>query len=117
MNNVAEHTKLVQEMASGIKSKNDSIVIINQVNCGTHVFQLAVNEALQKSNSAGIIHLVHDMCNLMRSQIVMIEIRKLGNRCILPPMDNATRWNSKYLMVILYYKSLKWKFQNVQLII
>lgn len=43
--NSAAHTQLVQEMAKTVFCKNESIVLINHVNCGTHTFQLAVNDA------------------------------------------------------------------------
>lgn len=99
--NINAHTQLVEEMSKGLKVKNRSIVLINQINCCTHVFQLAVNNALEESDSKNTVEKVHDMCVLMRTQIVMIAIRKLGSKVILPPLDNATRWNSKFTMVII----------------
>lgn len=99
--NMNAHTQLVKEMSEGLKGKNKSIVLINQINCCTHVFQLAVNNALEESDSKDTIEKEHDMCVLMRTQIVMIAIRKLGSKVILPPLDNATRWNSKFTMVII----------------
>lgn len=99
MNNIAAHTQLVTEMTQNIVDKNTSIQLINQVNCGTHVFQLAVNDALKESNSLNTIEKVHNMCVLMRTQIVMIELRKLGCKIILPPLENDTRWNGKFMMV------------------
>lgn len=99
MDNIAAHTQLVTEMAQNIVDKNTSIQLINQVNCGTHVFQLSVNDSLKESNSLETIEMVHKMCVLMRTQIVMIEIRKLGCKVILPPLENDTRWNGKFLMV------------------
>lgn len=97
--NTAAHTKLVNEMAESVRSKITTIRLINQVNCGAHVFQLSVNDSLEESDSKYVIQRVHDMCKLMRSQFVMIYIRKLGCDVILPPLDNVTRWNSKFLMV------------------
>lgn len=99
MDNIAAHTQLVTEMTENLADKNTSIQLINQVNCGTHVFQLAVNDALKQSNSLETIEKVHNMCVLMRTQIVMIEIRKLGCKVIIPPLENDTRWNGKLLMV------------------
>lgn len=99
LDNIAVHTNLVAEMSKNIVHTNTSIELINQVNCGTHVFQLAVNDALKESDSHGAIQKVHDMCVLMRNQIVMIELRKLGCRVILPPLENETRWNAKFRMV------------------
>lgn len=99
IDNVEKHSKLVKEMAEIVRSKVNSIILINQVDCGAHVYQLSVNDSLIESNSINVINEVHEMCKLMRTQIVMIELRKLGCDVILPPMDNATRWNSKFLMV------------------
>lgn len=111
IDNVAAQTLLVKEMAENIANKNgDKIVLINQINCGTHVFQLAINDALEAANSKETIQIVHDMCLVMRSQIVMIQIRKLGSKVILPPLDNATRWNSKFTMVRISYIKQKCKF-------
>lgn len=104
MENIAAHNQLVTEMAQTISDKNTSIQLINQVNCGTHVFQLSVNDSLKESNSLGTIEMVHKMCVLMRTQIVMIEIRKLGCKVILPPLENDTRWNGKFLMVSFHNK-------------
>lgn len=103
MDNIAAHTQLVTEMAQNIVDKNTSIQIINQVNCGTHVFQLSVNDSIKESNSLDTIERVHNMCVLMRTQIVMIELQNLGCKAILPPLENETRWHGKYMMVSWYF--------------
>lgn len=102
IDNLATQTKLVEEMASNIAVQSTSIEVINQINCGTHVLQLAINAAIDESTSKDTIAMVHDMCILLRTQVVMIEVRKLKCKVILPPLDNATRWNSKYTMVITF---------------
>lgn len=33
----------------------------------------------------------------------MIELRKIGCKVIVPPLDNETRWNSKFMMVRNFY--------------
>lgn len=99
--NVAAHTELVSEMAQNVAYRNDQIVLINQINCGTHVFQLAVNGALNESNSKATIEKVHGMCILLRTQVVMIEIRKLDENIIVPPLKNTTRWNTDFIMVCI----------------
>lgn len=103
MENIAAHTQLVTEMAQNVVGKNTSIKLINQVNCGTHVFQLCVGDSMDESNSLETITKVHNMCVLMRTQIVMIELRKLGCNVILPPLDNETRWHGKYRMVRRFF--------------
>lgn len=92
-------TILAQETAKTFHRENSSIQLINQINCAAHVVQLAVNASLNESNSTELIEKVKKMCLLLRTQVVMISIRKFGSKIILPPLDNATRWNSKYLMV------------------
>lgn len=92
------HTLLAEETAQQVSFKTE-VELINQINCSAHVLQLAVNDGLVASNTMDIIAQVKKMCLLMRTQIVMIEIRKLGSKIIMPPLDNATRWNSKYLLV------------------
>lgn len=102
IDNEAMQTQLIRDVAENIAREHGSIEMINQINCGTHVLQLSVNDALAEANSQRTIQSVHDMCVLMRTQIVMIEIRKTGTKIILPPLDNITRWNSKYMMVIIF---------------
>lgn len=99
--NMAAHTQLVNEMVQSIGSQNTSIMQVNHVNCGTHVLQLAIKDTLDETDADDIIKIVHDMCVVMRTQIVMIAIRKIGSKVILPPLDNATRWNSKFIMVYI----------------
>lgn len=101
--NTNAQTQLVEEMTKTIVAKNTSIVNINQINCGTHVVQLCFNDALNVTDAKDVIGMVHHMCLLMRTQIVMIQIRKLDAKIILPPMDNSTGWNSKFLMVCFSY--------------
>lgn len=97
--NCDAQTLLVDQMAENVLTKNNSIVLINHVNCCTHVLQLAVNDALDESNASATIIKVRDMCITMRSQIVMLEIRKMNAKIVQPPLDVITRWNSKFLMV------------------
>lgn len=101
IDNVAAHTELVSEMARSVGSKNDQIVLINQVNCGTHVFQLSVNGSLCESTSKATITKVHDICILLRTQVVMIELRKLDKNIIVPPLKNNNRWNTDFIMVCI----------------
>lgn len=97
------YTLLANETAETVARENSFIQLINQINCGLHVLQLSVNDGLVESDSSSIIEQVKKMCLLMRTQVVMIWIRKLGSKIILPPLDNCTRWNSKYLMVSTTY--------------
>lgn len=113
MDNVAAQTQLVCEVAENFAEKSKSIMLLNHINCCAHVLQLAVNGALIESDAMQTIQIVHDMCNLMRTQVVMIHVRKLKPNLILPPMDNTTRWNSKFIMVRFFlYKQFKNSISN-----
>lgn len=74
LENMDAHTQLVKEMAESVACKNTSIVNINQINCGTHVLQLSVNGALDESDAQFAIQRVHDMCILLRTQVLIIRI-------------------------------------------
>lgn len=106
------HTLLAQHTAESVFRENSSIELINQINCGAHVMQLAINSSLAESDSSALIEKVKKMCLLMRTQVVMIAIRKLGSKIILPPLDNTTRWNSKYLMVSGEVKYIEYLFSH-----
>lgn len=99
INNAHKFDQLLDDLGNEIRSTNNKIVLINHINCGTHTLQLAVNDAIRDSNIESIFAKAKDLCNDMRSQVVMIEYRKLNGHKKLPPMDNATRWNSRFIMV------------------
>lgn len=102
LDNAAAHAKLVEEMAQDVAAKNKSLVLINQIYCGTHVLQLSTNDALRAANSSYTIEKVHDMCVALRNQVVMIAVRKMDCKVIIPPLHNSTRWNSKFTMVFIH---------------
>lgn len=78
---------------------NKDIVSINHVNCGTHTLQLGVNDGISDSDIGPIFEEAKEICTTMRTQVVMIEYRKIVGKKTIPPLDNATRWNSRYIMV------------------
>lgn len=98
-NNVHKFDQLLDDLNQEIIRSSDKIAIINHINCGTHTLQLAVNNAIKDSNIDIILNEAKEICNDMRSQVAMIEYRKLNGNKKLPPMENATRWNSRYIMV------------------
>lgn len=104
MENVEAHTRLVKEMSEIVKAKDNSIRIINQINCSAHVTQLCIKDAFVESDSNCVIDRVHEMCVLMRTQVIMIALRKMDCQIIQPPLDNTTRWNSKFMMVSIHKK-------------
>lgn len=66
MNQAAFFENLLIGATANILTTHDLIKLINQVNCGTHTFQLSVNDALKESNADEIIQQVKDMCIVHR---------------------------------------------------
>lgn len=99
VDNAHRLNQLMDDLGEEIVRLNDKIFLINHIGCGTHTLQLALNDAIKDSNIDTMFDEARNICNDMRSQIVMIEYRKLNGHKKLPPMDNATRWNSRYIMV------------------
>lgn len=94
-----DYTETLNEIAQNIVRTNDQILLINHINCSTHTLQLAVNDGLAKSNAIQVLDEAKEIYIAMRTEIVMIEFRKIKGKKLLPPMDNNTRWNSRYLVV------------------
>lgn len=100
---------LLNEVAEEFSKLYGSQFINHAFNCGAHTLQLAVNDALERSNCNAITATVKQTCHTMRTKNVMLEIRKLKlvldkdsgkkKNVILPPVDVPTRWNSTYIMV------------------
>lgn len=106
LQNVLDSAAFFENLLHGVAlqfstNSNNLIDIINQVNCGTHTLQLSINDGLKESDAISTIEEVKGMCVAMRTQVVMIEFRKLTDTKIIPPLSNDTRWNSAYLMVCL----------------
>lgn len=99
LQNIMRSSELLNDIADDIVRSNDDVVLVNHVNCGTHTLQLAVNDATSDSNIGPIMNKAKEICIAMRSQIVMIEFRKIDQKKIVPPLSNDTRWNGVYIMV------------------
>lgn len=99
MDNAHQFDQLISDISKDVILANDKVVMINHINCGTHTLQLAVNDALEDSNTKATFDEAKEICLAMRTQVVLIEFRKLVGKKTLPPIDNVTRWNSRYVMV------------------
>lgn len=106
---------IVGEMAANITIQNDYISLIPAIRCCAHTLQLAIHDAMHRSNAVRVIGRIRDMCKALRNQIINIEFRKLSPTTILPPLDNATRWCSEYMMVSKMAKYFPFKIR-IQLI-
>lgn len=104
-NNGIDYTAILNDIVEDVVQANDKIVLINQINCSTHTLQLAINDCMKESNAVAVLDEAKEICISLRLQIVQIEFNKLEGNKILPPLENSTRWNSRYLMVhSLLYK-------------
>lgn len=97
--------ELINNMTHNLTIQNDYIATIPEIRCCAHTLQLAIRDALNGSSAKRIIHTVKDMCKSLRTQVINAEFRRLSPKSILPPLYNATRWSSEYIMVnILIYE-------------
>lgn len=99
MDNAHDYSTVLNDVANDIIRSNEEIHSINHINCSTHTVQLGINDGLADSNALDVLDEAKEICTTMRTEIVMIEFRKIKGKKILPPMENSTRWNSRYLMV------------------
>lgn len=108
LQNIMRSSGLLDEIADDIVRSNDSIVAVNHVNCGTHTLQLGVNDGISDSNIGPTMNKAKEICIALRSQVVMIEFRKIAEEKIVPPLPNDTRWNGEYIMVCLNQIQIKY---------
>lgn len=93
---------IVSDMTQNMTLQNEYIALISQVRCCAHTLQLAIHDAITDSNARRVIGRVREMCKSLRNQVINTEFRRLSPRTILPPLDNATRWCSEFVMVCFY---------------
>lgn len=102
LNNDSRYIELVTNMVNDILRKNNLLSSVHKVHCCAHTVQLAVKDAIKKSDANGIIELAREMKKNLRTTVVNIQFRKLAPNCILPPMYIDIRWNSDFQMVIFF---------------
>lgn len=102
------YDNLLKHVAAVFAKKYSCRLDVHGIDCAAHSLQLAVKDALKESNANAIFITIKDLCQIMRTKNVMIQIRALKMKTILPPMDVVTRWNSTYVMVksfLVFYSS------------
>lgn len=100
LNNEDQYIDLVTNMAKDLLRKNSLLSSIPKIHCCAHTCQLAVKEAINKSNALPLIEAAREMMKLLRTTVVNVKFRKLAPDCILPRQYIDIRWNSDYQMVI-----------------
>lgn len=117
LNNDDRYVELVDSMTEDLLRRNNFLSPIQKVHCCAHTTQLAVNEAISRSNTKPIILEVREMMKLLRTTVVNIKFRNLAPTCILPRQYIEIRWNSDYQMVIFqvfnlsFYVNYIYKFE------
>lgn len=107
ISNNDEYPALLKSVAKEYARYYGCIFACNPISCSTHTYQLGIADSFSACNVDSIISKVNRLCKLVRTQIVQVELRKLGVKLVKPPLNNVTRWNSEYLMVIFF---LRYKF-------
>lgn len=103
INNEDRYIELVTEMAESLLRKNNLLSMVHKVHCCAHTVQLAVKDAIKKSNALPILEDVREMMKNLRSTVVNVKFRKLAPNCVLPPMYIDIRWNSDFQMVFFSF--------------
>lgn len=98
---------MLEAVATNLCSHHKPILheSVETVHCGGHTVQLCVEEALQKSNCVPVVNKARDIVKQLHCQTLTLELEK--NNLPVPPMDNNTRWFSKYLMVCMHTISMR----------
>lgn len=94
-----EYDNLLKHVAGVFAKKYDCRLDVHGIDCGAHTLQLAIKDALKETNATATIIRIKDLCQIMRTKNIMIKIRGMKTKTILPPMDVVSRWNSTYVMV------------------
>lgn len=76
--------------------------MIDCMRCASHTLQLAVNDALEKTNCSVVIEKARSLVKNLRLQSILLKIEEAG--LPLASVDCITRWFSTYVMVCIYTK-------------
>lgn len=99
LNNEERFVELVDSMTVDLSSRNNFLSPIQKNHCCAHTLQLAINDAMNRSDAKSMILEVREMMKLLRTTVVNVKFRKLAPNCILPRQYIDIRWNSDYQMV------------------
>lgn len=100
-NEVADErfSEIMREFTHNLTIQNDYISLISEIRCCAHTLQLAIHDALERSNVRRILARAREMCKSLRNQVINTEFRSISPNTILPPLDVVTRWCSEFIMV------------------
>lgn len=86
---------VLQEMVNEFNNPDYDIISIR---CAAHTLQLAIKDALNKTNIQNLLNFCREIVKTMRQKTYMYAMHKL-NFYLRPRIDCPTRWSSTYLMV------------------
>lgn len=99
LNNNAAYINLTNRVANEYVQYYGCILASNPISCAIHTDQLAIKDTLAICDINHLVKKVNEMCKHLRTQVVQIKLKQASIKLIKPPLNNATRWNSQYLMV------------------
>lgn len=92
-------SEILREFTHNLTIQNDYIALITEIRCCAHSLQLAIHDALERSNARRVLTRAREMCKSLRNQVINTEFRRISPSTILPPLDVITRWCSEFIMV------------------
>lgn len=92
-------SKIAREFTHNLTIQNDYIALITEIRCCAHTLQLAIHDALERSNARRVLVRAREMCKSLRSQVINTKVRRISPSTILPPLDVITRWCSAFTIV------------------
>lgn len=83
---------------------------INSIRCAAHTLQLAIMDALGIDEFDLLVRLARAVCKELRTDSNITELRQNNIRFKIPRIDCKTRWNSIYIMVIIWFQICQFNF-------
>lgn len=102
----AIYGQLLDDLVLNVRRTTESHQLyIESIKCAAHTFQLAIRDALNllTKRDMNAISLCRGVAQFLRLQSTKNEMHRADLQCILPALDVATRWNSTYRMVIIFF--------------
>lgn len=104
VNNNAHYETMVSSAASEFAAYYGPIVTVNPISCSTHTIQLAIKDTFAVCDVSTITSTVNNLSKLLRTQVVLLALKRMNIQVIKPHIRNVTRWNSDYMMVNVFFK-------------
>lgn len=100
LDDTEEYEELLKQVVNGLPHHVKGNMF--GVRCGNHTVNLIVRGAIKKSNMHELVTLCRKIAVLLREDAFVREARHNHLEYILPRLNVVTRWDSDYLMVIVF---------------